>query len=624
MKFQSKIILTTSLLFLSVITCIGFIQQQATSNTFKENIHLSVQELIKSVGYTVSYQLNASRELVGSVVHSLNMIDATNHDLAYEAISTSTLKSSFQAVGIGYENNGLLISNDGWVPGQNYDVRSHPWYIAASQSDGIVVTKPYVDSSTGDMIISISSSINDTNEQFLGNVVFDVSLTPLAQLVNQTNLFDSGYLFMVTGDGTTIAHPNSDYNGQPLTDFAPDVELETGVKEVIINDALHLISLQKVKGEDWYIGALVNEERVFSSLNDLTSHLILMASISIIIIAILLYWVIGYLFRPVKELNSAIKNIASGEADLTHRLKTDNDLEFAELAGNFNQFVENLQVQMLESKRVASTLKSQADTTQKTTQETGFNVNHQMSELRSLVTAMEQMSASARDTAQSAQDAAESANFAEKNVIESVDVVQQTEQTIKSLSLSIKHASTQSDNLTEATNSITSILDVISEIANQTNLLALNATIESARAGQAGRGFAVVADHVRLLSLKTQESTTEIHSKINQLKNGTSSMAQAITVSEASARDAISCAKKATEALSSVQANITHISGFNDQIAAAAEEQSSVSIEINRNTQQISQLSQQVAEQAMEMSSGMDTQLSEIDKQQQILERFKL
>ncbi|MCF7506190.1 methyl-accepting chemotaxis protein [Vibrio sp. L3-7] len=624
MKFQSKIILTTSLLFLSVITCIGLIQQQATSNTFKENIHRSVQELIKSVGYTVSYQLNASRELVGSVVHSLNMIDATNHDLAYKAISTSTLKSSFQAVGIGYENNGLLISNDGWIPDENYDVRSRPWYIAASQSNDIVVTKPYVDSSTGDMIISVSSSINDPNDQFLGNVVFDVSLNPLAQLVNQTNLFDSGYLFMVTGDGTTIAHPNSDYNGQPLTEFAPGVELETGVKEVMLNDALHLISLQKVKGEDWYIGALVNEERVFSSLNDLTSHLILMASISVIVISILLYWVIGYLFRPIKELNSAIKNIASGEADLTHRLKTDNDLEFAELAENFNQFVENLQVQMLDSKRVASTLKSQADTTQKTTQDTGFNVNHQMSELRSLVTAMEQMSASARDTAKSAQDAAESANFAEKNVVESVDVVQQTEQTIKSLSLSIKHASTQSDNLTEATNSITSILDVISEIANQTNLLALNATIESARAGQAGRGFAVVADHVRLLSLKTQESTTEIHSKINQLKNGTSSMAQAITVSEANARDAISCAKKATEALSSVQANITHISGFNDQIAAAAEEQSSVSIEINRNTQQISQLSQQIAEQAVEMSSGMDAQLSEIDKQQQILERFKL
>ena len=624
MKFQSKIILASSLLFVSVALVVGLVQQQKTSSTFNKQIETSVRELMNSISFTVTYELKAKRELVNSVTHSLNIIDASNRQLALEAISTPSLIKSFQAVGIGYEQDGSLVSNDGWIPEVGYDVRNRPWYQQASYSDDIVITKPYIDSSTNQMIISVSSSLVDRSNQFIGNVVFDVSLKPLAKLINQTDLFSSGYLFMMTNDGTVISHPNESYNGHPFTKFVPEVQLQQGVSEVELNGIKHLVSLKKIEGENWYIGAIINEQKVIAELTNLNTNLFILTGFSLLIAILSLYWLIRYLFKPINNLNSALENIASGDADLTQRLKTDTDTEFAELAHNFNHFVANLQQQMLDSTQVSATLRNHAEMTQSTSFEVSNDINYQISELNSLATAIEQMAVSAQDTAEHTQYTAQNATEATNNVLSGVNIVVQTEQSIHKLSSNMKKVSTQSDALIAATDSIGSILDVISEIANQTNLLALNATIESARAGQAGRGFAVVADHVRLLSLRTQESTKEIHEKIQQLRSGTSLMAEAILVSENDVKDAVEQARQASAALHSVKENIGNISEFTGQIAAATEEQSLVSSEVSRNTLQITKLGKQVIAQTEKTNQYMNAQLTEIGKQQRILDRFKL
>ncbi len=624
MKFQSKIIIASSLLFSSAAIVLVFIQQKATNTTFQNNIEASVTELTRSISLTVSHELKAKRELVNSVTHSLNVIDASNTALALESISTPSLKNSFQAVGIGYEETGKLISNDGWLPPDDYNVRNRPWYKAASESKDIVVTLPYIDSSTNEMIISVSSSLVDKKEKFIGNIVFDVSLKPLSTLVNQTELFNSGYLFMMTDGGTIIAHPNTDYNGSPFTDFIPDTRIETGITETTIDGVKHLISLYKVAGESWYVGAIINEQRVFSDLTKLNTLLVSLGAISLFIVIALLYWLTPILFKPVNDLNDALKNIASGEADLTHRLNTNTDAEFSELATNFNQFVNNLQQQMTNSRVVSNKVKKHAELTQIATRDTEENINQQMSELNDLVTAIEQMTISAQETALNTQHAAKNANDAQVKVLESVSVVKQTEGSIENLSNDIHQAVAQSHALEDVAESIGGIIEVINEIANQTNLLALNATIESARAGQAGRGFAVVADHVRLLSIRTQESTREIHAKIEQLRLGTSSMVDSILVSERNAQGAVDCARRATTALQLVQQNIMNISEFTSHIATTTEEQSAVARSIGHNTQQITDISQQVTTQAKKTNDHMNTQLIEIEMQQDILKRFKL
>ncbi|MCG6282786.1 methyl-accepting chemotaxis protein, partial [Vibrio diabolicus] len=144
------------------------------------------------------------------------------------------------------------------------------------------------------------------------------------------------------------------------------------------------------------------------------------------------------------------------------------------------------------------------------------------------------------------------------------------------LSLRIDQAVEEVQGLESATTNIETILKVINEIAEQTNLLALHAAIEAARAGESGRGFAVVADEVRTLASRTQESTTQIRSMIEQLQAGASSVSSVMGESKATTDVAVTHAQQADHALQEIREIMQRITDMNLQIASAAEEQSLV------------------------------------------------
>ncbi|HCG9710948.1 TPA: methyl-accepting chemotaxis protein [Vibrio parahaemolyticus] len=621
MKFRHKVVTASSILLLITVSLLSTQQVMTIRSQTQEHINSNVKEILTSVSNTVQSEMNAKKDLARSITE---IIELSPNDRTYvkDILEKPTPKSSFLAIGFGYESNGYVIENDdGWDAGPDYDPRQRPWFIAAKNKGDLVVTDPYVDASSKNVIISVGTPVKQ-NGQFLAGMFYDLELTTLSDLVNQVNLFDAGYLFLVTDDGTTIAHPQSKYNGEKLNSYLPQVDLNKATQHIEVDNNPYMVSLTHIPSENWYVGAIIDETAAYSVVGELRNSAIIYSIIAVLASVIALTLLIRTLMRPLDTLNTAIKDVASGKGDLTQRLETDTDQEFSELAKNFNTFMENLQQQIIESKSISDQILTGTQITAEGARDSAGAIQTQLQELEQLATAMHEMSVTATEVANNAQGAASAAKEADQATIEGSSVVSESTQTINMLSDSIDLAVEEVQVLESATANIETILKVINDIADQTNLLALNAAIEAARAGESGRGFAVVADEVRTLAQRTQESTTEIRSMIEQLQSGASSVASAMHQSKGSAVEAVEKADLANDALQRIRDAIQRISDMNLQIASAAEEQSLVAEEINNNTVNIKDLSTQVADSANRTNEAMQSQHDNVRKQDEILNRF--
>ncbi|HAV1386558.1 TPA: methyl-accepting chemotaxis protein [Vibrio parahaemolyticus] len=621
MKFRHKVVTASSILLLITVSLLSTQQVMTIRSQTQEHINSSVKEILTSVSNTVQSEMNAKKDLARSITE---IIELSPNDRTYvkDILEKPTPKSSFLAIGFGYESNGFVIENDdGWDAGPDYDPRQRPWFIAAKNKGDLVVTDPYVDASSKNVIISVGTPVKQ-NGQFLAGMFYDLELATLSDLVNQVNLFDAGYLFLVTDDGTTIAHPKSKYNGEKLNSYLPQVDLNKATQHIEVDNNPYMVSLTHIPSENWYVGAIIDETAAYSVVGELRNSAIIYSIIAVLASVIALTLLIRTLMRPLDTLNTAIKDVASGKGDLTQRLETDTDQEFSELAKNFNTFMENLQQQIIESKSISDQILTGTQITAEGARDSAGAIQTQLQELEQLATAMHEMSVTATEVANNAQGAASAAKEADQATIEGSSVVSESTQTINMLSDSIDLAVEEVQVLESATANIETILKVINDIADQTNLLALNAAIEAARAGESGRGFAVVADEVRTLAQRTQESTTEIRSMIEQLQSGASSVASAMHQSKGSAVEAVEKADLANDALQRIRDAIQRISDMNLQIASAAEEQSLVAEEINNNTVNIKDLSTQVADSANRTNEAMQSQHDNVRKQDEILNRF--
>ncbi|ELE5024770.1 methyl-accepting chemotaxis protein [Vibrio fluvialis] len=621
MRFSQKIVAASSALLLIVILLLSIQQLSTVRSEVESLVNSSLKEMVAGVKNTITSEMTSKKALAQSMTEVLEL---NPEDRAYvkNVLEKPKLKSSFLAVGLGYDADGTVVENDdGWEPGADYDPRKRPWFVDAKRVGKLTVTDPYVDVSTKKTIISIGTPVYD-NGQFKAAMFYDLELTKLADLVNSINLFDAGYLFIVTADGTTIAHPDTKNNGQKLNTYLPQVQLKEGTQRIEIDGHPFMVNFTLVPSENWYIGAIIDESIAFAAVSDLRNSSIIYTVIGLVLSVIGLSLLIKVLMRPLGVLNDAIQDVASGQGDLTKRLSTDTDKEFAELAKGFNIFTETLQHQIKQSKAIGEEIMRGAEQTMGTVHGSAEAMRAQLQELEQLATAMHEMAVTATEVANNAQGAASAAKEADDATVEGSRVVSDTTKSIDRLSAHIEMAVEEVRGLESATANIETILKVINDIADQTNLLALNAAIEAARAGESGRGFAVVADEVRTLAQRTQQSTTEIRSMIEQLQAGASSVSVAMNESKSTAEDAVAKSQLADAALQRIRNAIQQISDMNIQIASAAEEQSLVAEEINNNTVKIKDLSTQVSESAEEANIAMQVQTENVREQDAILNKF--
>ncbi|OLQ89916.1 chemotaxis protein [Vibrio ponticus] len=621
MKFSQKIVAASSALLFITVVLLSVQQSMLVKAEVESLVSTSLNEIEQELSRAVSSEMEASRKLAKATTEMIEL-DPTNSAYISSVLETPVVKNEYIVVGAGYESNGHVIENDdAWEVDSSFDPRTRPWYQDAKSQSRLIVTDPYVDASTNKVVISIAMPMRD-NGDFLGVVFYDMELTSLAEKVNQTNLFDAGYLFIVAQDGTTIAHPDANNNGKSLAEYLPQVTVKEGEQRFEQDGKSYLVRFTKVASEGWYVGSILDESIVLATIDEMRNSTIVTVIIALVLSILGLSLLIKFLMRPLNELNDAIQDVASGQGDLTKRLDTNTDAEFAQLAKGFNTFTENLQQQIIQSKEIGASILVGTEQSHVSAQQSTQAVGSQLEELEQLATAMHEMSVTAADVANNAQGAAEAVKEAEYVTDQGSVVVSDTTEAISQLSMRVDQAVEEVAGLASATNNIETILKVINDIADQTNLLALNAAIEAARAGESGRGFAVVADEVRTLAQRTQQSTTEIRGMIEQLQSGASAVSSAMSESKSTADIAVDKAQQANDSLQAIRAIIQRITDMNMQIASAAEEQSLVAEEINSNTVRIKDLSTLVSESAQQTSEAMLHQTESVRKQDELLNKF--
>nr|WP_137803753.1 methyl-accepting chemotaxis protein [Pseudomonas sp. G(2018)] len=530
-------------------------------------------------------------------------------------------------------------------------VRASEYYLCSKETKKSCVIDP-APYKVGDKIVMLASFIEPImlNGAFQGIVGADLSVNFIQEMLlgaNQKLYSGAGEMALIGGNGRIVAYTKDPSKfGEKVSDIldsqqiANMANLKRGEVTYTVDKAQGRIELYLPFGigqtdARWTLMLQLPLNAVMADLQKLQADLNTqrksdtfgMAMVGLLIagIGLLVIWLVGHgIARPLKQMVAMLDDIAQGEGDLTRRLTSDRSDELGSIAKGFNTFLAKLQAMITQ---VVTSVQSVSDSSEHTADiaiRTNTGVHKQMAEIDQVATAVQEMTATAQDVARNATQAAQAASHADLAASQGKQIVHDTSNSIGALAVEIGRAVSVVQTLAKDSENINAILTAIRGIAEQTNLLALNAAIEAARAGEQGRGFAVVADEVRNLAQKTQKATEEIQTMIQQLQQGTRDVVRVMEDSQNRTDESVQHAAKAAEALETITQAVSVINDMNTQIASAAEEQSAVADDINRNVINIGQVANEVAGGADESSAASADLTKLAEQQRRLINQFKV
>ncbi|WP_440873878.1 methyl-accepting chemotaxis protein [Thalassotalea sp. PLHSN55] len=522
-------------------------------------------------------------------------------------------------------------------------------------------------------VVKIKESMLKEKRESLKNYV-DIALSSVEPLLNQSDIsiaemkelvahqlrtirfgeLKDGYIFGYQFDGVNvIMGPKPQLEGKNLYDLK-DPDGVMVIKELIdrakegggfleyqwnkpskktevtkLSYARAIDKFQWMMGTGFYIDDIDDEiAKTKIEVNEnIKQSLIIIAVLGVILVILIVLlssYISGRITKPLSDTAEALDDISQGDGDLTQRLRVRADDEIGSVSKGFNLFVEKIHTSISELKSGVEELTKSTARMDKVVVNTNLNTDKQNVETTQAATAIHQMAASAQEVASSASGAADAAREADSEASKGQQIVEDTIDSIASLSTEIIGAAEVINQLSSDADQIGSVLNVIKDIADQTNLLALNAAIEAARAGELGRGFSVVADEVRTLANRTQQSTEEIQEMIERLQKGAGQAVVVMESSQEQGRVTVDMASNARSSLEVITESVSVINDMNTQIATAAEQQTSVANEISQNVQQVADIAAESSENVAELTET-STELSELEhKLASIVAQFKL
>jgi methyl-accepting chemotaxis protein len=631
--FKARINISVAILVTISMVTLGILNINTLKQDMIGNLTNTTTNKVEHEASQIATWITAKIAVINNSSAHFSQQLSTDQNLSLVRVIAES--SGISNVAVAYENGTTFVAkggDDGVLPVSD-TFKQRAWYQLAKREGKTSLTDIYIDSITQNQVISIATPVYD-NGNFSGVLLGDLQLDEVVSQVQAirfaggaATLADNNNLFIASDDPSDLGKTPSQVHSvfTPL-ERAFDTQ-EQGVISFFYLNTNFDGYFKRIKLTDnvhWTLMVFVDNASVMSIIDTAITESIFMGIALIILSIFAIILIVKRIYTPVLHLKSAVLELASGNGDLTRRLEVNGQDDLADISQGFNDFVSNLQDMMLQVVNSTSDISSNVAQLSASAQQNEAVLLSHSSETEQVVTAIHEMSATANSVAESVQQSAEIAESTKQEASHSQIVVSNAVNSVASLVDEVDEMAQRIQATNDDAHQIGSVLSVIGGIADQTNLLALNAAIEAARAGEQGRGFAVVADEVRALAGRTQESTAEISKMLTKLLSGTTTVVEAMETTKASCQATAKTTAEVSGSLDNMSASVIQIDDLGSQIATAAEEQSSVAEEVNRNMLAIQEIVTELVQSGRNNVEATESLAQSNQKLFQLVSQFKL
>jgi methyl-accepting chemotaxis protein len=539
--------------------------------------------------------------------------------------------------------SGKLIVNTHWNSPESQNYFEQSWYLGGLKAPAGQCNwaNAYRDDASPEPRTNCAMAISKDGAAY-GVSTIDVTLGFFNELVAQKEREIHALLMIVEKDGKVLSNQPeisgnnvlknlSELSGQSAFAAALQTSLKNASGSGIVRSTYkgndgddYSLFLQPIEGTPWLMAVAQPTALLTAQSSKVLSTLAALQIPMVIVLLLIIIVALRQLMNRLAVLKANIDTLSAGDADLTKRIVIRAEDELGAVGHSVNRFLVYLQKMVTEVSDSSVLIAEGIEQLRGQARGTSKILTRHASETDQAVTAVTEMSSTAEGVARSAAQTASMTQVANENARHSKLVVEDASNSVRELISEVELATTTVRAMEQDAERINSVLGVIGEIAGQTNLLALNAAIEAARAGEQGRGFAVVADEVRALAGRTQASTSEINEMLARLQQGVSAAVVAMEKTKQSCQATADKTSKVNEGLDGMTDSVVRINDLSTQIATAAEEQSAVSDEINRNMVAVRHIVEELVAGGTVSEQSTATLAASNEKLNAVVRRFKL
>jgi len=651
--------ISTAVAFLLIVTSY-FVLSDISEDTRKE-VNNSIESIVSQQAGEVRNFFIAKGQLNHAIFSNPQVLDwFTDYDQRLSNLDDdknykdvikyfkyfSDQDSSIKSVFFGSENTHEYFDLNGRYNDADYFTNKRPWWQEGIDKGKMYVTDPAVDANDGSISATVKGPYYLPDGRFLGIGGIDILISTIGKdLLANIKYQGEGEAFLMTDSGQLVFFPGFKKDFEPGSLMSSvdkkfnnthgfdalqskNTRNNSGSSNVTWQGESYQVIFNQVTSDyplmSWKLGFLVPERLISEPVEQAFISSSITVVVIIALIAVVVWLMAIPLMRRINMLQVAMSDMATGEGDLTKRIDVIKNDEIGNLVEEFNRFVSKIQQLVKETVDISKEVNQSTKIAASIGQKSNNIIEGQKQEIDMVATAATELAQTSNDISSNAKLSNGLASQAEEKVSHGVSVVEQATKGINVLSENVISASNVVNQLKEGTQSIGEVLSVIRSIAEQTNLLALNAAIEAARAGEQGRGFAVVADEVRTLASRTQESTSNIESIIDELQSTATKAVAVMNISQNEAQQSVELTKQVHTVLNDITTVISKFQLQTHEISDAVSQQASVAEEVSRNVENVRLLTDDTVESSSNMSESLAGLQTNSDALTTVVKQFKV